>query len=640
MSAADALVDRLPRTTLVLGKGGVGKTTCASALAVHSARRIGRTLVLSTDPARALGSVLEVDVGATPTPVPYADALEAQMLDAGALRARFMDRWGGVIRSILDRGTYLDDSDIGPLVDTALPGSDEIFAALELANVLVAERRFERIVVDTAPTGHTLRLLNLPKTFRALVGLLDAMQAKHRFMVRTLTRTYRADEADAFLAEMSQLVSALETALTDPAQTSAIMVTNPERLVAEETRRYLDALAELRVSVTAIVWNATDVPGSMGSAPGLHVPRLAPAPVGRSGLERWANELREGQKESRSEKREERANTPEVTRSSTPLITPSTTPSTTPKTTPVALPLTIVAGKGGVGKTTVACAIAIASAAEHRTLIVSTDPAPSLADALAQAIPDADTPVDGVPLLRARQMDATAAFSRLRDEYQDRVDALFQGLMGRGVDLAHDRAVARDLLALAPPGVDEVYALSLLADALFEDSFERVVVDPAPTGHLLRLLEMPALALDWSHQLMRLMLKYKEVAGLGETAREILAFAKSLRALEALLHDPAKAGVVLVTLDEPVVRAETERLAGEIARRRVPLVAVITNRAHGGEGLPVPHAPLHFDAPAVQPPPVGVAAIRRWAQSWTSHGSKKRTTSKARGVPAPRKKGR
>ena len=628
MSAAAALVDRLPRTTLVLGKGGVGKTTCASALALCSARRSHRTLILSTDPARALGTVLDTEVGPAPTPLAHADGLSAQMLDAGALRARFMERWGAVIRVILDRGTYLDDSDIGPLVDTALPGSDEIFAALELANLIVDAREFERIVVDTAPTGHTLRLLNLPRTFRALVRLLDAMQAKHRFMVKTLTRRYRADDADAFLTEMTRLVSALETSLTDPAQTAAVMVTNAESLVVEETRRYLASLVELRVPVVAVIWNATEAPGqTYGDAPEYRVPRLASSPIGKAGLETWLRELREkGRDKGRGK-----------TRGKTRSITSSTTPSITPLIAPSITPLTIVAGKGGVGKTTVACAIALAAAEKHRTLLVSTDPAPSLADALAQPIPDADTAVDGVKLLQARQMDATAAFHRLRSEYQARVDALFQSLMGKGVDLAHDRAVARDLLALAPPGVDEVYALSLLADALFRDRFERVIVDPAPTGHLLRLLEMPKLALEWSHQLMRLMLKYKEVSGLGEAAREILDFAKSLRAVDALLHDPAKTGVVLVTLDEPVVRAETERLAGEVRTRGVPLVAVITNRSREGAALPVPDAPLHFEAPAVVPPPVGVASIRLWAQSWTSHGTKK-STSKTRDAKSRRKK--
>jgi arsenite-transporting ATPase len=281
-------------------------------------------------------------------------------------------------------------------------------------------------------------------------------------------------------------------------------------------------------------------------------------------------------------------------------------------------PLTIVAGKGGVGKTTVAAALAIGAAERHKTLVVSTDPAPSLGDALAQKIPDADTPVAGASNLFARQMDASAAFSRLRSEYESRVDALFDALVAKGVNMTHDRAIARDLLALAPPGVDEVYALSLLSDALFKDRYERVIVDPAPTGHLLRLLEMPQLALAWTHQLMRLMLKYKDVAGLGETAQELLEFARNLRAVDALLRDQARCALVLVTLNEPVVRAETERLFTEVRERGVSVAGVILNRASPSDRatLPVTDAPVHFEAPAVEPPPIGVVALRRWTRSW------------------------
>ena len=631
MSAADALVARLPRTTLVVGKGGVGKTTCAAALAFR-ASAYHETLLLSTDPARALPSVLEQAVESTPTAVTGARQLSAQLLDAAPLRKQFVDRWGEVIRTILDRGTYLDGADIGPLVDTALPGSDEIFSALALAELMLGERSelwverhgpaeqrpapkaYQRIIVDTAPTGHTLRLLNLPRTFRALVRLLDAMQEKHRFMVRTLTRGYRKDEADAFLRELSTLVSALDESLRDPARCAAVMVTNPQPLVMEETRRYLDALRDLHVSVTAVVWNASegDLPALETDAVRYVVPKLSEWPVGKKGLVRWLGAL-DVARESAGSVRAPIRNVAEKPGAGSGRDRAAQTPT---RLETLVRPLTIVAGKGGVGKTTVASAIALRVSESRKTLVVSTDPAPSLADALAQSIPDADTPVHGVPKLSARQMDASAAFGRLRDQYQGRVDALFDALVARGVDMSHDRAIARDLLALAPPGVDEVYALSLISDALFKDQYDRVVVDPAPTGHLLRLLEMPQLALTWTHQLMRLMLKYKDVAGLGETAQDLLEFARSLRALDTVLRDAERCGVVLVTLDEPVVRAETERLAHEVRVRGVAISGVVLNRASSGSALPAVEAPVHFEAPAVIPPPAGPAALRRWTDSW------------------------
>jgi arsenite/tail-anchored protein-transporting ATPase len=341
------------------------------------------------------------------------------------------------------------------------------------------------------------------------------------------------------------------------------------------------------------------------------VPKLEAWPTGEQGLERWLSQLSVlGRRYSAPAARQP---TPAVRKGRAPK-TANREPTATIKA--LLRPLTIVAGKGGVGKTTVACALGLEASRTRRTLVVSTDPAPSLADAFAQPIPDADTEVESSPGLFARQMDASAGFARLRDEYQSKVDDLFQGLMASGVDLAHDRAIARDLLSLAPPGVDEVYALSLLADALFEDRYACVIVDPAPTGHLLRLIEMPKLALEWTHQIMRLMLKYKEVTGLGETAREILAFSRSLRAVDALLSDREKTGVVLVTLDQPVVLTETERLAQEVKHRNVAIAGVVLNRATGSPALPVADAPLHFEAPVADPPPTGPDALRRWGQAW------------------------
>ncbi len=600
--AADALVARLPRITLVVGKGGVGKTTCASALAVQTAEQLGDTLLVSTDPARALPLVLDQEINVTPTPVRGVRRLRAQSFDTAAIRARFLETWGEEIRQILDRGTYLDDEDIAPLLETAMPGGDEIFAALELARMF-GDETLGRLIVDTAPTGHTLRLLNLPKTFRALVRLLVAMQAKHRFMVMALTRKYKSDRADAFLREMSALADTLEQTLTDSARCGAIVVTNAETLVLEETQRYLTELRALQVNVLAAVWNGGDASGTLDVSQQFVVPRLGEWPVGVKGLGRWLGALSERKNSAPKTAHAERI-------SAAPPASAHEIPSS------LFRPLTIVAGKGGVGKTTVAAALALQAARTKRVLVVSTDPAPSLADAYDVPIPDADTAVPGVPNLFARQMDASAAFARMREEYQNRVDALFDGLVAGGVDLAHDRAVARDLLSLAPPGVDEVYALSLIADALFKDRYECVIVDPAPTGHLLRLLEMPQLALEWSHQLLRLMLKYKEVAGLGESARDLLEFSKSLRTLDALLRDAARSGVVIVTLDEPVVRAETERLAREIAARHVDVSAIVLNKS----ATPLPASPVavQFQAPATTPPPRGVAALRAWSSSWSS----------------------
>src|SRR5512138_238319 len=201
MSGIDALLASLPPWTLVGGKGGVGKTTCAAALAIHSARAGVRTLVLSTDPAGTLADVLESSLGGEPRAVAGIDSLWASQLDAATARTDFLSRCGDVLATIIDRGTYLDRDDIDGLIDATLPGIDETMALLALAD-LADRSDWQRVILDTAPTGHTLRLLALPETFETLIGLLDTMQAKHRFMVSALMHRYRADEADAFLADL------------------------------------------------------------------------------------------------------------------------------------------------------------------------------------------------------------------------------------------------------------------------------------------------------------------------------------------------------------------------------------------------------------------------------------------------------
>jgi arsenite-transporting ATPase len=173
-------------------------------------------------------------------------------------------------------------------------------------------------------------------------------------------------------------------------------------------------------------------------------------------------------------------------------------------------------------------------------------------------------------------------------------------------------------MALAPPGIDELYALSALGETLAEARFRTLVVDPAPTGHLLRLLEMPALALDWSHRLLRLMLKYRDVVGLGDAAQELLAFARRTRAFAELLGEPARAGLLVVALDEPLVRAETVRLVAEVRRRGVDVMGLLWNRVAAPPApLSVAPAVAQFAAGAAEPPPRGPDALRRWRAEWT-----------------------
>ena len=236
MNRLDTLLDALPRWILVVGKGGVGKTTCAAALAARSAAQGHDTLLLSTDPARSLGPALGVAVPPRPGPVARRDHLFAMQLDAQEERDAFLRQWRDVLVAILDRGTYLSPNEVTGFIDDALPGADEAMAILALLE-LERDTRWKRIVVDTAPTGHTLRLLALPESFRAMIAVLDTMQEKHRFMIQALSRRYRPDAADAFISDMRSRIDALQETLTDHDATAAVLVTRAETLVTAETER-------------------------------------------------------------------------------------------------------------------------------------------------------------------------------------------------------------------------------------------------------------------------------------------------------------------------------------------------------------------------------------------------------------------
>jgi arsenite-transporting ATPase len=620
MIGIDALIASLPSWTLVGGKGGVGKTTCAAAIATACARQAIRTLILSTDPAGALTDVLGAPLSVQPHQIDPAAPLFAAQLDAQSARGEFLASSGSILATIMDRGTYLDRDDIQGLIDAALPGIDETMALLSLADIAAAGD-WERVVLDTAPTGHTLRLLALPDTFSAVIDLLDTMQGKHRFMVKALMRRYRSDEADVFLADLRSKVDRLRALLTDMERTGVVLVTRPESVVVAETRRYAEALSSIGMTVRAVVLNAVAATAEADAAIGsvrqttpdatfFVVPNLGILSPGRQGVSTWSAQVRRATKARsgvRSWRSKRGSNVATLDGLSKPISILAALP-----------PVLIVGGKGGVGKTSVSCALALASARDAcATFLVSTDPAPSVADALNQPVGDADTQViDGFGLV-ARQVDASAAFARWRGEYQARVDAAFDGLLGPGLDATHDRAVARDLFALAPPGIDELYALIWLGDAIAERKFGRIIIDPAPTGHLVRLLEMPALALDWSHRLLRLMLKYRELAGGGETSADLLGFARRTRAVSELLADATRSGVMVVALDEPIVRLETSRVVDRVQSLGNAVPAILWNRArHTPAPLPVEPSVRQFVAAELDDPPVGVSRLLEWFDDW------------------------
>jgi arsenite-transporting ATPase len=273
-----------------------------------------------------------------------------------------------------------------------------------------------------------------------------------------------------------------------------------------------------------------------------------------------------------------------------------------------------VAGKGGVGKSTCAAAIAVLLSETRRVSLVSTDPAGSLTEVLGVPVTaeptrlTTDAPSSD---LTARQIDAVAEFNRMRSEYESAVDDVFRSL-GLESSAALDRRVVESLWDFAPPGIDEIISLIEILDQA--DNYDTLVIDSAPTGHFLRLIQMPDLALDWVHALLRLLVKYSAAASLDALAQQMLGFAKRLRQLKLDLSTPGSTAVFIVTLAEAMVEAETARLSSTLEQAGVPLTATILNRADDGEG-----GSSHklIRAPDQHREIVGAAMLRSFIAQWS-----------------------
>jgi arsenite-transporting ATPase len=610
------------------GKGGVGKTTCAAAAALRHAESGRQVLLISTDPAHSLGDALGMDLGPDPSQIP---TRRGRLLAAEIDAERALDRWLGERRAdletIAERGSYLDRADVSRFLELGLPGVDELIGLIELMR-LVRAAPGDEVVVDTAPTAHTLRLLAMPGELRRFASALGRLQERHRTVATAFGGAWQPDAADALIAEIETEGRELELLLRDPDRTAFHWVLLPEILSVEETKDGIRALEQAAIPVAGLIVNrmTAERPGEREAVASLRkalpgyavrfVPGLEREPRGVTALRR-VGRLLEGKdlrgpkdpkdvKDKKDDKKSGLAGSFESFKSfrSFDSLVPDTTR------------LLFFGGKGGVGKTTCACAAALLLAearAGRRLLLLSTDPAHSLADVLDVPLGDDPRPVPGASAgLRARELDAVRTFSAWRDEHLAGVEEL-QGL-----------------LDLAPPGLDELSAVSALIDALEEEDL--VIVDMAPTGHALRLLEAPGLLQGWVKELLALLLDYRKAVHLGRLAEELVAMSRHLRRLAEILHDPAQTRFLAVTRNAELPRRETLRLLTDLERLDLEAPAVLIDAvneehaAHEEAGIRKLRRDLDragrdgcaiISAFAVFPPPRGVATLRDWGRTWT-----------------------
>jgi arsenite-transporting ATPase len=593
------------------GKGGVGKTTAASAAALRlldRARDAERILLFSTDPAHSLSDSLGVEIGDRVTEAARRgkSILEAREMDAAAALERFKVRHLGALKKIADRGTLLDETDINELLDLSLPGLDEVMALFELSD-LAREPRYTRIVVDTAPSGHTSRLLRLPAVVANWAGALDRLSEKHRYMVAQLARARlrRDDEAELFLSELGEKIARAREILYDPERSAFTLVTIPEAMSVEETSRYFDLLKQQGAPVTDLIINRIErehgdckfcrararsqkpslkqIKSKFGALRFGFAPLFAQETRGSAELRRFAiqvwgetdaiDEAATGEAArygKSSNRKPPRVSIPDRSRR---LDSASATIESRR--------LLIFGGKGGVGKTTAAAASALALAkkdARARMLIFSTDPAHSLSDVFDESVGELKRAVAGQANLDAMEMNPAQWFEGLKRRYQGWADDLFNSLTeGSRWEIQFDREAMRELIELAPPGIDEIAALSKISDLLDEGRYDSIVLDTAPTGHLIRFLELPAIALSWARALIKLLLKYKGIAQWEGLAEEFIALSKSIKRVAALLTDEKECEFIAVAIPERMSLEETIRLTERLKRLKVPMRRLLIN---------------------------------------------------------------
>ena len=263
-----------PDYVLYGGKGGVGKTTMAAATGLASAAGGVRTLVVSTDPAHSLSDTYETEIPAEPARIREDVPLYAAEIDPDAAVDEGMfgadgdplgglgemgDAMGGMGGDGPMGGAEGEDGEgLGGLLGGTMPGADEAAAMRQLLEYL-DDPRFDRVVVDTAPTGHTLRLLQLPEIMDSMLGRVMKLRQRFSGMMDGIKGMFGGGDDDpdpsADLEELRERIERLRAVLRDPAKTDFRVVMIPEEMSVVESERLVARLDEFGIPVNTLVVN-------------------------------------------------------------------------------------------------------------------------------------------------------------------------------------------------------------------------------------------------------------------------------------------------------------------------------------------------------------------------------------------------
>lgn len=520
------------------GKGGVGKTSTASATALGLAEASRRVLLVSTDPASNLGEVLGTEAGPAPVAVPGAPGLYAMNIDPAAAAAQYREKVVGPYRGTLPA------SAIGQ-IEEQLSGACTVeiaafneFVAL-LADPAVTER-FAHVVFDTAPTGHTLRLLSLPAAWSD-------------YLVTNPGGASCLGPLSELGAQRERYARAMET-LADPERTTVVLVTRPDHGPLAEAARTAGELRSLGIARQRLVVNGVFTAARQDDPPAVawqrrteealdrlptalacitevdRVPLLPVPPVGLAALRVMLGR--------------EPAEQPAVDGTAAALDGEPGLERLVDEIAAGGSGLVMTMGKGGVGKTTVAAALAVELARRGLPVtLTTTDPAAHV-DAVA------GTGSDRLRVTRIDPAAETAAYT-----------ASVLAEAGAALDEDGRRLLAEDLES---PCTEEIAVFYAFARTVAEAADRFVVVDTAPTGHTLLLLDASR---SYQRELSR---------QAGQTGQTPPAAAVDLL---NRLTDPGYTRILLVTLPEATPVHEAAALQADLVRAGIKPFAWVVNQS-------------------------------------------------------------
>lgn len=522
------------RNLFFTGKGGVGKTSVACATAVKLADAGKKILLVSTDPASNLDEVLGVTLGNHPTAIPAIATLFAMNLDPEKSAAEYRERMVGPYRGLLPEAAVKSmEEQFSGSCTLEIAAFDEFSRLLGDPN---ATTEFDHVIFDTAPTGHTLRLLTLPSAWDG-------------FMEQNTTGTSCLGPL-AGLQDQQKLYQESVKALSDPAVTTLVLVARAEASALREAARTSRELAELGVTNQHLVVNgvfqaidASDpyavaleqrgtlalaaIPEDLKAFPQSIVPLSPDGILGIDSLRRLGKVDPTAVYRSSEENAERVEGLPMLSDLLDDLVAPGHG-------------VILAMGKGGVGKTTVAAAIAVAIAERGYDVHLSTtDPAAHLAAAMNE---------ESLPNLSVSRIDPQVETAKYSAEVLVKA--------GGNLDQKGKALLEEDLRS---PCTEEIAVFRAFADAVAAGNNKFVVLDTAPTGHTVLLLDS-ALAYH------------------REVTRQSSEMPEAVENLLPRLRDPNFTRVLIVTLPEATPVHEAAALQRDLRRAEIEPFAWVINQ--------------------------------------------------------------